>query len=113
MSIKRWNTGRTIMHKRKMRTFEDYEIDYYKKHPKEIKQYLKLAFEEYQKDGNEQAFLVSLSIAAKAQGGFSKLARKTGLNRENLYRVLSERSDPRFSTVMQVLHSFGMSLKLS
>lgn len=99
------------MNKRKFRSFDEAQIKYYKKHPKELKSYLKIAFAEYQKDKNEKAFLSSLAMAAKAHGGFSKLAKETGLNRENLYRALSERSDPRFSTVMQVLVKLGISLR--
>lgn len=99
------------MSKRKFRTFNEVQIEYYKKHPKELKSYLKVAFEEYQKDGNEKAFLSELAMATKAYGGFGKLSKETGLNRENLYRVLSETTDPRFSTVMRVLSTLGISLK--
>lgn len=101
------------MSKNKLRTFEDAQIEHYKKHPKELKNYLKVALDEYQTDGDEKAFLAALSVAAKVHGGFSKLAKETGLNRENLYRALSQRSDPRFSTVMQVLGNLGFSLKIT
>ncbi len=101
------------MKKIKHRTFEEAQIEHYKEHPKELKSYLKVALEEYQQDGDEKAFLSALSVAAKVHGGFSKLAKDTGLNRENLYRALSKRSDPRFSTVMQVLGNLGFSLKIS
>ncbi len=101
------------MNKTKLRTFEDAQVEHYKKHPKELKGYLKVALEEYQQDGDEKAFLSALSVAAKVHGGFSKLAEETGLNRENLYRALSKHSDPRFSTVMQVLANLGFSLKIA
>ena len=101
------------MSRRKFRTFDEFELDYFKKHPKELKSYLKVALEEYQKDGDEKAFLASLSVAARVHGGFSKLSKETGLNRENLYRALSERSDPRFSTLMQVLSAMGLSLRIA
>lgn len=100
------------MLKRKYRTSDEMWLEYYTKHPKEIKGYLTVALEEYQKDGDEKAFLYALSFAAKVQGGFSKLSKSTGLNRENLYRALSKRSDPRLSTVMQVLASLGFSLTI-
>lgn len=101
------------MSRKKFRTFNEFEMNYFKKHPKELKKYLEVALEEYQKDGDEKAFLASLSIAAKVQGGFSKLSKETGLNRENLYRALSDHSDPRFSTVIQVMHKLGYSLKIA
>ncbi len=101
------------MSRRKFRTFDDARIEYYKKHPKELKTYLEIALEEYQADNNEKAFLSAMAIVAKVHGGFSKLAKNTGLNRENLYRALSENSDPRFSTVIQVLNTLGVNLKIA
>lgn len=101
------------MKKNKFRTFEDAQVEHYKKHPRELKNYLKIALEEYQQDGDEKAFLSALSVAAKARGGFSRLSKASGLNRENLYRALSERSDPRFSTIIQVLSNLGFSLKIT
>lgn len=104
---------RTIMSKRKFRTFEESQIEHYSKHPEELKSYIELSLEEYQDDGDEKAFLYSLAIAAKAVGGFAKLSRHTGLNRANLYKALSKNKDPRFSTVMTVIHSLGLSLKVA
>ena len=101
------------MNKRKFRTFDEVQIEHYKKYPAELKSYVGIALEEYQKDGDEKAFLSALSVATLVHGGFSKLSKETGLNRENLYRALSERSDPRLSTVMQVLSTLGLSLKIS
>ena len=100
------------MNKRKYRTLDEVELEYFRKHPKEIKGYLVVALEEYQKDGDEKAFLSALSLAARVRGGFSKLSQATGLNRENLYRALSKRSDPRLSTIMQVLGTLGFSLTI-
>ena len=101
------------MNKNKLRTLEEIEVEYFTKHPKEIKQYLEVAMEEYDKDGNEKAFLASLAIVAKVNGGFSKLAKETGLNREHLYRALSRNGDPKLSTLRQVFHSLGLSLKVA
>jgi len=100
------------MNKKNLRTFDGAQLDHYKKHPKELKAYIGIALEEYQKDGDEKAFLSALSLAARVQGGFSKLSKATGLNRENLYRALSNRSDPRLSTIMQVLGTLGFSLTI-
>ena len=98
------------MNKNKYRTFDEAQIEYYKKHPRELKTYVGVALEEYQKDGDEKAFLSALSLATRVHGGFSKLSKATGLNRENLYRALSHRSDPRLSTLMRVLSTLGLSL---
>jgi len=101
------------MNKRKLRTFEESWIEHYRKHPKELKSYIKISLAEYQKEGDEKEFLYSLALATKAAGGFSKLSRHTGLNRANLYRALSNKKDPRFSTVVSVLQSLGLSLKVA
>jgi len=101
------------MIKRKLRRFEDVQVEHYRKHPEELKTYVEVALEEYQEDGDEKEFLYSLSMATKAAGGFSKLSRHTGLNRANLYRALSKKKDPRFSTVMSVIQSLGLSLKVA
>ena len=100
------------MNKRRFEKYDDVRLEHYKKHPKELKGYLRVALEEYQKDGDEKAFLSALSFVARVHGGFSKLSRETGLNRENLYRALSPRSDPRLSTLMQVLSTLGFSLTI-
>ena len=113
ISRKRLIAGRITMAKRKLRTFSEAQIEHYKNHPEELKGYISVALEEYQKDGDEKAFLAALSVAAKVHGWFSKLSNVTGLNRENLYRALSSRSDPRLSTVMQVLSALGLSIKVA
>lgn len=101
------------MNKRKFRTFESVQIEHYKKHPKELKTFIEVSLEEFQKDGDEEAFLSALALAARVQGGFSKLAKSTGVTREHLYRALSEKGDPRLSTFIQVIHSLGLSLKVA
>jgi probable addiction module antidote protein len=101
------------MNKRNLRTFKEAQIEHYKKHPKELKGYLDVALEEYQKDGDEKAFLAALAVVTEVHGGYRKLAKESGLNRENLYRALSKRTDPRFSTVMQVLSTLGFSLRVA
>jgi probable addiction module antidote protein len=74
--------------------------------------YIKIAFEEYAKDGDEKALLVTLRQAAKAKMGFKGLAEKTGLSRESLYRALSTNGNPRLHTVKLVLGALGYELKL-
>jgi len=101
------------MSKRKLRKFGDVQIEHYRKHQEELKSYIEISLEEYQKDGEEEGFLYSLAMAAKAAGGFAKLSRHTGLNRANLYRALAQKKDPRFSTVMAVIQSLGLSLKVA
>ena len=101
------------MRKNKLRSLEEVEVDYYSKHPNETKQYIQAVLEDLQENGNKEAFYRSLAIIAKVNGGFAKMSKKTGLNRESLYKTLSSKRDPRFSTVIQILHSMGIKLKVA
>jgi len=74
--------------------------------------YLKVALEEYEKDKNREAFLLALRTVVEAQGGFTKLAEKTKLNRQNLYRSLSSHGNPRLSTLDSILQALGFRLSI-
>lgn len=100
------------MNRKKLRTFDEFEVDYYQKHPSEIKRYIEIALEEFQKDGDERAFLAALAVAAKVKGGLTKLSRSTGLNRENLYRSFFK-SDPRLSNFIKIIRSLDLNLKVA
>jgi probable addiction module antidote protein len=75
-------------------------------------EYLTVALETYDEDANIEAFLTAIRDIAKAQGGFSKLAKKTSLNRSNLYTQLSRTGNPSFQTIDTVLHGLGFGLTI-
>lgn len=68
--------------------------------------------DEFKKDGDEKALLIVLRQIAKVQGGFQKLAVRTGLKRESLYRTLSAHGNPRLNTLFSVLGALGYGLSL-
>ena len=74
------------------------------------KEYLIVALEAFEEDGNMEVFLTKIRDIAQAQGGFSRLSRKTKLNRSNLYTQLSKTGNPSFQTVSRVLNSLGFRL---
>ena len=74
--------------------------------------FLDVALEEYEKDGNTEAFLLALRDLAEAQGGLTELAEQTNLNRQNLYKALSEEGNPRLKTLGAVLHKLGFRLSV-
>ncbi|MDP4200483.1 MAG: putative addiction module antidote protein [Bacteroidota bacterium] len=78
------------------------------KNPSEAAAYLRACLE----DEDPRVFLIALGHVARANGGLSLLARKTGLNRENLYRTLSPRGNPKIDSVGAVLRSLGMKLSV-
>lgn len=92
----------------------DYHDDLIKslKDPAEAYGYLQVALEEYQEDNNTEALLVALRNVAEAQGGMTKLAQKTHLNRQNLYKILSKKGNPRLDNFGLILNGLGFKLSI-
>ncbi len=80
--------------------------------PKEAIAYLRVALEEYEQDGDTEFFLLALRNIAEARGGISVLAKKTHLNRQNLYRALSGKGNPTFHTLEAIMHGLGFRLSV-
>lgn len=67
--------------------------------------YMTAAFET-----NDAAFISdALGVIARAHG-MSKVAKDTGLSRENLYRALSSDGNPELATFLQVMWALGLRL---
>ncbi|MGE3978672.1 MAG: addiction module antidote protein, partial [Nitrospira sp.] len=62
------------------------------RNPQEAEEYLNVALEE----DDPELFLLALRNVTEAQGGVARLAEKTKLNRESLYRMLSKQGNPEF-----------------
>jgi probable addiction module antidote protein len=75
--------------------------------PKYSSKYLSAAFRD-----SAGTFLIALRNVARAQKGMSKLAAQAGVNRENLYRTLSEEGNPRLDTLWAVLKAIGLRVSL-
>jgi len=73
--------------------------------PEEAAAYLSAALE----DGSQEVFLMALRDVAEAHG-ISQLAREAQLNRENLYRVLSDKGNPQLSSLVALLAALGLQL---
>jgi len=52
----------------------------------------------------------ALGVAARSEG-MTKLAKKTGVNRQALYTALSENGNPTLETLLKVLGAMGVRLK--
>lgn len=76
--------------------------------PEETAAYLNAALEDASENGAD-VFLLALRDVAKARG-MRQLAQDTQLSRESLYRTLSRKGNPRFSTLEAVLKSVGLKL---
>lgn len=66
---------------------------------------------EVTRDGDTRALPIALRTAADVLG-MTELSRRTGLNRETLYRTLSQRGNPRLDTLTAILEAFGLRLAL-
>ena len=67
---------------------------------------LEAAFEEDDVEGLMQA----VRNIAEARGGVARVAEKTGLSRETLYRTLSKRGNPQVRSLAAILSATGLRL---
>lgn len=89
--------------------FIDYQEELIKalKDPEEAVAYLNAAL----MDEDERVFLLALKDVLEAQGGnISKLAKDAQLNRENLYRILSKKGNPKLTSIKSILNSLDLEL---
>ena len=88
--------------------FEGHKLSFLQD-PEQVALYL----EESYAEGGEELFQLALRDVAKAQeGGVKGVAESAGLNRENLYRALSENGNPQSKTIKKILDSFTVIHKV-
>ena len=64
-------------------------------------------------DEDPEVFLLALRDVARARGGLAKLAEITDLNREHLYRMLSEKGNPELRSLEALLDALGFRLSVT
>lgn len=69
-------------------------------------EYLRAALED---EAEPRVLLIALRHLAQAQG-FARIAKAAGVERESLYRALSESGNPRLSTLVAVTRAIGLRL---
>ena len=92
----------------KVATSRDYQVSLIERlaDPIEAAAYLDAALE----DGDRAVFLLAIRNVIQAFGGMTQISRRTGLNRENLYRVLSEQGNPELNSLEKLLKALGLRL---
>lgn len=75
----------------------------------EAEEYLNAALEE----DDPELFLPALTNVAESQGGVAQLAEKTTINRESLYKMLSERGNPELRSLNALLHALEFRLAVT
>lgn len=93
-----------------MKPAADYQEDLLRrlKDPKHAVGYLNACLE----GGDDGDFLVAVRDVAQVHGGLRQLARKAGLNREHLFRMLSKGGNPELRSLRQVVGALGFKLVL-
>jgi len=86
---------------------EDALIGQLREDPEFAAEYLKAAIEDSEEP---KVLLLALRRLAEARGGFTKIAKAAGIERESLYRALSARGNPRLSTLVAVIKAVGLKL---
>jgi probable addiction module antidote protein len=96
---------------KKKRTYRDFQEILLEnlQDPEEAVAYLQAALA----DEDERIFLLALRDVLEARGGtIADLAEETQLNKQNLYRMLSKKGNPRLSSLKTVLHSIGFEMDI-
>lgn len=98
----------------KSKKYQDWLIEKLKDHDEAVA-YLNAALEESLKGDEESQhlFLMALRNVAEAQGGIGNLAKKARVGRESLYKTLSETGNPKWHTLISLIISLGLNVRLS
>ena len=80
------------------------------KDPAYAAEYLNAVLED-EDDGADAVFLLALRNVAEAFQ-MSNVAEKADVNRENLYRMLSGKGNPRLNSLIAVLRAVGLRLSI-
>ena len=93
-----------------MKPWTDYQKDLLAalKNTEEATAYLNAALEA----GDQKAFLLALRNVLQAQGGMTRLSRRTKINRVSLYKMFSKNGNPGFINVVQVLQTAGIYFRM-
>jgi probable addiction module antidote protein len=75
---------------------------------KDVIAYIDAALE----DGDPALIAAVLGNIARSKG-MAKIAKKTGLSRESLYKSLSRKGNPELLTVLKVVNALGLKLKIA
>lgn len=92
---------------RKSASYQKYLIKSLKD-PEEALGYLNACLE----DDDIRVFYLALHNVVTAQGGVSKLAKKTHKSRASLYKALSLKGNPYFKSTHEILNAIGLHFKI-
>jgi probable addiction module antidote protein len=88
-------------------TFTDWKLEDKIETKEDVIGIIEAALEE-----NDMEFLFSVLGDIARSKGMAQIAKELNLNRESLYRSLSQDANPSFSTVAKVLDNLGFQLSV-
>lgn len=94
-----------------MQKLDNYLKDQFKDE-ENVKEYINSALEQYFEDHNKELFLASLKEVIQAKGGVTEFARNTDINRQHIYRMLSDKGNPSFDNIGTLLIALGLKLQV-
>ncbi|MCB9025609.1 MAG: putative addiction module antidote protein [Bdellovibrionaceae bacterium] len=97
------------MNKKASRSYDKWVIESLKDNKKAQADYVRATIEENR--GFPKAILVALRHVAEARG-FKNFAEETQLNRETLYKTLSENGNPTLESLSKMLDVLGLDLSV-
>lgn len=81
--------------------------------PEYAEVYIQTALEDIYEPGGVSAFLIALRQVIEARGGIADIAEKSGINRQHVYRALSNSGNPTISTLIELTRAAGVRLSSS
>lgn len=79
------------------------------KEPKHREAYVNAAL----KDGDPKILLSVLEDCVEAMGGVAWLAKQTHLSRPAIYKIISDKGNPRWDNLAKVLSAFNFRINVS
>ncbi len=97
------------MNKKASRSYDDWVVESLKGDQKAQAEYVQMTIEENR--GFSKAILVALRHVAEARG-FKTFAEEAQLNRESLYKTLSEDGNPTLESLSKMLDVLGLDISV-
>ena len=80
--------------------------------PEEVRSFVATLLEEDEDGFPEPDFIITVLRDVVRSEGYAKIARRSGISREGLYKSLGESGDPKFSTLCKITEALGFRLTL-
>ena len=94
-----------------MQKLENYLKDQFRDE-NNVKEYINAALEQYFEDHNKELFLASLKEIIKAKGGVTEFSKQAYINRQHIYKMLSDKGNPSFHNIGSLLMALGLKLQV-